>query len=134
GASSGIGEATAVLLARRGFDVGIGYRSDATGAERVAVDVTSAGGKAVAFRLDHTDPEAAAAAVDGAARELGGLDAFVNNAGANRRAEFLSETLDDWQRMLTVDLTGPFACAQAAARIMVEQGRGGRIVNVSSVH
>lgn len=134
GASSGIGEATAVLLARRGFAVGIGYRADADGAARVAAEAASVGSKALVFQLDHTEPEAAAAAVGEVAAELGGLDAFVNNAGANRRAEFLDETLEEWQRMLTIDLTGPFACAQAAARIMVEQGRGGRIVNVSSVH
>lgn len=134
GASSGIGAATAVLLARRGFTVGIGYRANAEGAARVADEVASAGSKSIVVQLDHTDPEAAAAAVREAAEKLGGLDAFVNNAGANRRAEFLAETIGEWQRMLAIDLTGPFACAQAAARIMVEQGRGGRIVNVSSVH
>ncbi|WP_158886767.1 SDR family oxidoreductase [Amycolatopsis anabasis] len=134
GASSGIGEATALLLARRGFDLGLGYRSDADGAKRVAAEVEAAGRRAVLFRLDHADPAAAAAAVDEAAENLGGVDAFVNNAGINHRAEFLDETLDDWRRMLDVDLTGPFACAQAAARRMVARGRGGRIVNVSSVH
>ncbi|GAB3491340.1 SDR family oxidoreductase [Amycolatopsis cihanbeyliensis] len=134
GASSGIGAATALLLARRGFELGLGYRGDADGAKRVATAVEAEGRRAVTFQLDHTEPEAAAAAVDHAAERLGGLDAFVNNAGINHRAAFLDETLADWRHMLAVDLTGPFACAQAAARRMAAQGGGGRIVNVSSVH
>jgi NAD(P)-dependent dehydrogenase (short-subunit alcohol dehydrogenase family) len=134
GASSGIGRATAILLARRGLDVAVGYRSDVDGAERTAADVVAQGGRAVPFRVDHTEPEEAAEAVDRAAAALGGVDVFVNNAGVNRRAGFLDESLADWQRLLAVDLTGPFACAQALARRMVGQGTGGRIVNVTSVH
>ncbi|GAA3849602.1 SDR family oxidoreductase [Saccharothrix violaceirubra] len=134
GASSGIGRATAVVLAREGFDVAIGYRVDADAAGRTAAEVGDAGGRAVTFTLDHTDPGGAASAVDRAADELGGVDVFVNNAGVNRRAAFLDETLDGWTRLLAVDLTGPFACAQAMARRLVAQGTGGRIVNVTSVH
>jgi NAD(P)-dependent dehydrogenase (short-subunit alcohol dehydrogenase family) len=134
GASSGIGKATAILLARQGFDVGVGYRSNQDGAMRVAAEVVEAGGRSVLCQLDHADPVGAATAIEDAAEALGGLDAFVNNAGVNRRAGFLDESLDGWQRLLTADLTGPFACAQAAARRMVADGNGGRIVNVSSVH
>ncbi len=134
GASSGIGRATAILLAQRNHDLAIGYRSDVDGARRTAAVVEAAGGRTVVFRLDHTEPEQAADAVDRAAGDLGGVDVFVNNAGVNRRARFLDETLADWRRLLAVDLTGPFACAQAVARRMVEQGTGGRIVNVTSVH
>ncbi len=134
GASSGIGRATAIALAQRGYDVGVGYRGDAAGASTTATAVRQAGQRAETFRLDLADPLVAAAAVDQAAVELGGLDVFVNNAGINRRAPFLEETLADWQRVLTVNLTGPFACAQAAARHMVAQGRGGRIVNLTSIH
>ena len=134
GASSGIGRATALLLAERGFDVGVGYRGAGDAAAEVAGRIRAAGRNAVPFALDHHDPRAAAAAVTRAAEQLGGLDAFVNNAAVNRRAAFLDETIEGWDELLTVDLTGPFACAQAAARILVGQGRGGRIVNVSSVH
>ncbi len=134
GASSGIGRVTAATLAQRGYDVGVGYRGDAAGAAATATAVRQAGRRAETFRLDLADPLMAAAAVEEAATKLGGLDLFVNNAGINRRASFLQETLADWQRVLAVNLTGPFACAQAAARHMVAQGRGGRIVNLTSVH
>lgn len=134
GASSGIGKATALLLAKRGFDVGLGYRANLGGVKRVAEQVAAIGRNHVLCQLDHADPEMAATAVDRAAEQLGSLDAFVNNGGINHRADFLIETMHDWQRLLMVNLTGPFACAQAAARRMVAQGRGGRIVNVSSVH
>ncbi|MDH6575359.1 SDR family oxidoreductase [Kitasatospora sp. MAP5-34] len=130
GASSGIGRATAVALARAGHAVAVGYRTDRAGAERTA----RLAGQGLVFPLDLADPEAAALAVDRAAEQLGGLDVLVNCAGVNRRSPALEETLLDWQRILTIDLTGPFACAQAAARRMVAQGRGGRIVNVTSVH
>ncbi len=131
GASSGIGRATAVALARAGHAVAIGYRTDRAGAERTAAGLA---GQGLVFPLDLADPEAAAQAVDRAASRLGGIDVLVNCAGINRRSPALEESLLDWQRILTVDLTGPFACAQAAARRMVAQGRGGRIVNVTSVH
>ncbi|MEJ2858346.1 MULTISPECIES: SDR family oxidoreductase [unclassified Saccharothrix] len=134
GGSSGIGRATAVLLARHDHDVAIGYRSDVDGANQTKALVEEEGGKAVTFRLDHADPEDAARAIDRAVTDLGGVDVFVNNAGVNHRGKFLDESLADWQRLLAVDLTGPFACAQAVARRMVEQGAGGRIVNVTSVH
>ncbi|WP_309232125.1 SDR family oxidoreductase [Micromonospora tarensis] len=134
GASSGIGKATALCLAERGFDVGIGYQRGRAAAEDVAATIRAIGRRAVPFALDHREPARAAAAVVEAADELGGLDGFVNNAAVNRRSAFLEETVEEWNELLTVDLTGPFACAQAAARVLVAQGRGGRIVNVSSVH
>jgi hypothetical protein len=134
GASSGIGKATAIALAQKGFDVGIGFNSNAEGARQVAAEVEAHGVRAVTFRMDLTDPKAAADAVERAISELGGVDVFVNNAGVNRRASFLEETPEDWQRILTINTTGPFLCAQVAARHMVAQGRGGRIVNVTSVH
>ncbi|MFE2108834.1 SDR family oxidoreductase [Kitasatospora sp. NPDC059463] len=131
GASSGIGRATAVALARAGHAVAIGYRTDRAAARRTA---ELAGGRTVLLPLDLADPAGAARAVHGAAEQLGGIDILVNSAGINHRSPALEENLDDWWRILAVDLTGPFACAQAAARRMVGQGRGGRIVNVTSVH
>ncbi|MFE7561505.1 SDR family oxidoreductase [Kitasatospora sp. NPDC057500] len=131
GASSGIGRAVAIALAHAGHAVAIGYRTDRAAARRTA---ELAGGRTMLLPLDLADPAAAARAVHGAAEQLGGIDILVNSAGINHRSPVLEENLDDWQRILAVDLTGPFACAQAAARRMVGQGRGGRIVNVTSVH
>src|SRR4051812_47604632 len=65
---------------------------------------------------------------------LDGVDVFVNNAGMSNTGPFLELSWEDWRETLSVDLDGPFLCAQRAARHMVEAGRGGRIVNITSVH
>jgi NAD(P)-dependent dehydrogenase (short-subunit alcohol dehydrogenase family) len=131
---SGIGKATAVALAGAGMDVGLTWRSDEAGAEDTAREVRAAGRRAEVRHLDLTDPASGAAVVDDLAEALGGLDVFVNNAAMGTSAAFLELALEDWRQVLDVDLTGAFVCAQAAARRMVAAGRGGRIVNVTSVH
>src|SRR5439155_12007941 len=72
--------------------------------------------------------------IDELAEELGGVDVLVNNAGTGDDAPFLELSFEDWRHTLDVDLNGAFLCAQRAARRMVAQARGGRIVNVTSVH
>lgn len=138
GASSGIGRAIAVHLARSGHRVALGYRTNADGARRTAAQASAeTPGNYPApllVQMDLSEPEQAADAVRHVAAELGGLDVFVNNAGVNNRAPVVEETAANWRRVIDVDLTGPFLCAQAAAREMVKRGRGGRIVNVTSVH
>jgi NAD(P)-dependent dehydrogenase (short-subunit alcohol dehydrogenase family) len=134
GSDSGIGEATAVRLARDGFDVGITWHTDERGAEECAAKVRDAGRRADVRRLDLTRLPEAADVVDELADILGGLDALVNNAGRGDTAPFLELTWDDWRRTLSVDLDGAFVCAQRAARRLVAGGHGGRIVNVTSVH
>jgi NAD(P)-dependent dehydrogenase (short-subunit alcohol dehydrogenase family) len=135
GAESGIGRATAVLLAGRGWDLGLAHRPDnAEEAEATAAEVRREGRRAVLGALDLARPEGAAAGIEALARELDGPDALVNVAGAMHLAPFLETGLDDWRRIIDVDLTGTFAAAQAGARRMVARGRGGRIVNVTSVH
>jgi NAD(P)-dependent dehydrogenase (short-subunit alcohol dehydrogenase family) len=134
GSDSGIGRATAVALAASGLDVGITWHSDEQGAEETADEVRRAGRNAVVRRLDTTDPAGAAAAIDSLADELGGVDVFVNNAGTGDGTAFLDLDLDTWKSTVDTNLTGAFACLQAAARRMVKAGRGGRIVAVTSVH
>jgi hypothetical protein len=134
GSDSGIGRATAIALAQRGCDVGITWHTDEAGAEETARRVRALGPRAVVVRLDLTAGELVGDTIDELADGLGSLDALVNNAGANHRAPVLDDTLDGWRGALEVNLTGPFLCAQAAARRMVVAGRGGRIVNVTSIH
>lgn len=134
GSDSGIGKATAVRLARDGFDVGVTWHSDEDGARGTADEVEQLGRRAVVARLDVSDFESAASVIAKLAGELGGLDVLVNNAGGGPTHPFLELPLDDWQQVLDVNLTGAFVCAQRAARIMVENGGGGRIINVTSVH
>jgi NAD(P)-dependent dehydrogenase (short-subunit alcohol dehydrogenase family) len=131
---SGIGKATAVRLARDGFDVGVTWHTDRDGAEDTAREVLAQGGRAVMARLDVTQFEEAADTVEALASELGGLDVFVNNAGGGGQHPFLDFRLEDWQQVIDLNLTGAFVCAQRAARLMVDAGQGGRIVNVTSVH
>jgi len=134
GSDSGIGKATAVELARQGYDVGITWHEDQEGAASTAAEVEQHGRRAVVAQLDLAKLPKAAGGIDDLMDELGGVDAFVNNSGVGRSAEFLELEWDDWMHVQDVNLNGAFLCAQRAARRMVEQGRGGRIVNVTSVH
>jgi NAD(P)-dependent dehydrogenase (short-subunit alcohol dehydrogenase family) len=134
GADSGIGKATAVALAARGYDVGITYYEDEAGARQTVSEIESHGRRGVARPLELRRPGSAAGLVDELADELGGVDAFVNNAGGGPITPFLEIGLDEWTSVLDVNLTGAFVAGQAAARRMVRAGRGGRIVNVTSVH
>jgi NAD(P)-dependent dehydrogenase (short-subunit alcohol dehydrogenase family) len=134
GANSGIGKATAVALAGRGLDVGITWFGSSEGASATVAEVESVGRRCEAVELDLSSPERGPVAVGLLADALGGVDVFVNNAGAGHQHRFLDLPLSEWRRVLDIDLTGAFLCAQEAARRMVAAGRGGRIVNVTSVH
>jgi NAD(P)-dependent dehydrogenase (short-subunit alcohol dehydrogenase family) len=134
GSDSGIGKATAVELARQGFDVGITWHEDEDGARETASEVEQLNRRAVVRELDLSQLPGAEKVVDELMDELGGIDAFVNNSGVGRNEDFLELAWDDWTHVLNVNLSGAFLCAQLAARRMVDQGRRGRIVNVTSVH
>jgi NAD(P)-dependent dehydrogenase (short-subunit alcohol dehydrogenase family) len=132
---SGIGKATCVLLAQRGFDVGLTWRSDEDGARGTAAEVEAAGRRCEVARLDLSDATDGPGVIDALAEALGGeLDVLVNNAATGDSTPFVEVELARWREVLEVDLTGSFLCAQAAARRMVAAHRGGRIVNVTSVH
>ncbi|EFE65324.1 MULTISPECIES: SDR family oxidoreductase [Streptomyces] len=134
GADSGIGRATAVRLAAAGMDVGITWHSDREGAERTAEEVRAHGRRAEVAQMDLTRLPAAADAVDELGERLGRIDVLVNNAGTGTMTPFLELEPAKVQEVLDVDLIGPFLCGQKAARRMIRQGDGGRIVNVTSVH
>ncbi|MFF1279762.1 SDR family oxidoreductase [Streptomyces sp. NPDC058299] len=134
GGDSGIGRATAVRLAEAGLDVAFTWHSDEEGAEETAREIRAHGRRAVVGRLDLTRPPEAADTVDGLCEELGRVDVLVNNAGTGTMTPFLDLDPAEVRRVLDVDLVGPFLLGQRAARRMIRQGDGGRIVNVTSVH
>ncbi|MBF6067819.1 SDR family oxidoreductase [Nocardia farcinica] len=135
GSDSGIGKAVAVALAAGGgVDVGVTYHRDAEGAERTAEQVRERGASAAVRQLDLTDLPTAAAVIDDIAEELGGLDLLVNCAGTGSAQKVMDMDFDTWRRVLSVDLDGAFLCAQRAAKHMIRGGRGGRIINITSVH
>jgi 3-oxoacyl-[acyl-carrier protein] reductase len=101
-------------------------------ARRTADELAAAGGEAYPVPADVSDPVQVESMTRLAASRWGRLDILVNNAGIGLNVPFLETTLEDWQRVLAVNLTGTFLCAQAAARVMASQ-RAGRIVNVASI-
>ena len=134
GGNSGIGRACTVALARAGFDVGLTWHAEEERAREAVEELERIGVRAQARQVDLHDAAAGARVVEELAEELGGVDALVNNAGYGEDGAFLELELQQLRDTLEVDLVAPFACAQVAARRMVAQGRGGRIVNITSVH
>jgi len=132
GAQQGIGRATALALAQAGADVGINYLDNRQAADAVVQEITALGRRAAIVQGDVAVPAQAEAMATAVARELGGLDVLVNNAGVYPRVPFLAMKEGDWDYVLDVNLKGSFFCAQAAARYMVQAGRRGAIINLSS--
>ena len=126
GAGEGIGRATARALADEGAPV---VMADVRGHEQAAEAIRSAGGHAVGVRMDVTDAAAVEAAVALAVERFGGLNILVNNAGIGWHTPLEEIEEGDWDRILGVNLKGPFLCARAAVRHL----GGGAIVNVASV-
>lgn len=133
GSDSGIGRATARLLASEGFDVGLTWHTDEQGVRSCAAEVETRGQQAFVERFDAASPDAGEV-VDRLADRLGGLGVLVNVAGTGHLDRALDLGLDRWRQVIATDLDGPFLCAQRAARRMIADGHGGRIVNVTSVH
>ena len=131
GGSRGIGAATAVLLARAGADVGIGYHSRVRDAESTVETLRGFGVRAFAFGGDLSTPEANDAFVQQGLEAFGGLDIFVGNSGVWPAHPLGVDALDDgrWRRTLSLNLDGMFFGARAAARVL---SKGGRMIFVSS--
>jgi NAD(P)-dependent dehydrogenase (short-subunit alcohol dehydrogenase family) len=128
-----MGKAMAELLATEGFDVGITFHTDESGALDTRRSVEQRGQRCVVAQHDVSDPDTART-VEGLVDQLGGVGVLVNNAGTGHGSAVLDLDVGLWQEVLATDLSGPFLNAQAAARHMVRQGRGGRIINITSVH
>ena len=135
GASSGIGKATAHRLAAEGARVCLNYYSEAdkAGAEQGVKEIGKAGGQAIALQADVGSEDDVIHLVSAAAKELGGLDLLVNNAGIENQVALTEMPLASWERVLHTNLTGAFLCLREAAKLMIA-AKGGVIVNVSSVH
>ena len=134
GAATGIGKAIAKAMAREGASVVIDYIGDPAAANAAVQSIQAFGAKAVAVSADVSRPDQVDRLVQSAVDSFGRLDILVNNAGLEYKHPFTEYPFDLWQKVIAVDLTGPYLCAQAAAKLMVRQGSGGRIINISSVH
>ncbi|MDZ4782808.1 MAG: glucose 1-dehydrogenase [Planctomycetia bacterium] len=135
GASSGVGAATALDLARRGCDVLVNYQRSREAAEEVVAAAQSHGVRAIAFAADVADDAACRAMIAVAAETFGRLDILVNSAGTTTfvtHADLERVTDADWDRILSVNLKGPFQCIRAA-QPWLQSSPNGCVVNVASI-
>lgn len=132
GGASGIGRATSRAFAAEGAAVVVADRQAAQ-AELVADEIKAAGGRVIAHEINVTDYAAVQAMVERTVSEFGRLDVIVTCAGIASTAPVLEHRESQWRRVIDVNLTGVFFCAQAAARQMAEQGYG-RIINIASIN
>ncbi len=131
GASRGIGAAIAVACAEAGADVAVGYHDGSEGATRIVERVRSLGRRAAGFQADVRQPEEVAAMVDQVLSELGRIDALVNNAGVMPETRVEDMTVEEWNEVIGVDLTGAFLCSRSVLPHMLERGSGS-IVMIAS--
>lgn len=134
GSASGIGEACAKAMAREGACVTIDYVGDAGPANQVVADIEKAGGKAIAIQADVTNGEQVQNLIDQTVKTFGRLDIMQSNAGWEKKAAFVDMPFDIFQRAININLVGTWLGCQIAARQMIKQGGGGRLINTSSVH
>ena len=131
GGSRGIGAEIVRRLAADGAAVAFTYGSSAADAEKIVAEVAADGGTAVAIQADSGDPEQVAESVDEAASALGGLDILVNNAGVAYIADAESFPLEQFERLVAINVRGVFIASQ---RALAHLGEGGRIINIGSIN
>ncbi|MBI1999648.1 MAG: SDR family oxidoreductase [candidate division NC10 bacterium] len=131
GAGKGLGQGMALALAEAGADVAI-VELDMPAAEETAAEIRKRGRKALTIKADVTIPDEVATIVANVVQEWRRLDILVNNAGYAQPLSALDMPVQDWDRLLAVDLKGVFLCSKAAAPQMITQG-GGKIINISSM-
>jgi glucose 1-dehydrogenase len=141
GASSGIGSAVALAMAQAGADIVVNYVTAVEPAEQVCEAARAAGVHALAIRADVSDEAQVQSMFEHAIGELGTLDILVNNAGVQHDAAFADLTLEQWNKVIAVNLTGQFLCAREAVREFRRRGikpeiscEAGKIICMSSVH
>ena len=131
GSERGIGRSIALYMAKRGYDI-VAADLDMEGAEEVAGLVKGLGRRSLAVRVDVADEVSVNRMVVAAIQEFGKIDILANVAGITQKVKVLDTTLDDWNRVLSVNLTGTFLCSKAVLPGM-QANRFGRIVSISSV-
>jgi glucose 1-dehydrogenase len=141
GANSGIGESVACHLAAAGASVVVNYVSNSLAAEMIVAEINDAGGEAIAIQADVSKEDQVQAMFAQMFREFGTIDILVNNAGLQKDAAFVDMTLEQWNFVIGVNLTGQFLCAREAIREFMRRGirpevsrAAGKILCMSSVH
>ena len=141
GANSGIGKGVALALAEAGAAVMVNYVVGDDAATAVVDEIRAAGGRAVAHRADVSAEDQVDAMFERAIQEFGTIDILVNNAGLQRDKSFAEMSLDEWNKVLDVNLTGQFLCSRSATREFLRRGvvpsvsrAAGKIICISSVH
>ena len=141
GSSGGIGEAIARHLAKAGASVVINYHSEQDEAEKIVREIKAAGGEAIAIGANVAKEEEVKAMFEQMFQHFGTIDILVNNAGLQKDAAFVDMTLEQWNLVLNVNLTGQFLCAREAAKEFLRRGvkpdvscAAGKIICISSVH
>ena len=141
GANSGIGEEVVKELAASGASVVVNYVSGEDRAEKVVEEIKAAGGEAIALHADVRNEDQVQSMFKEMFKAFGTIDILVNNAGLQRDSSFFDMTLEQWDLVISVNLTGQFLCARAAAREFVRRGvvpevscAAGKIICMSSVH
>ncbi len=133
GSGSGIGKEIATLYAQQGASVIVADINQAA-AEQVSAEITTQGHKARALKLDVSDEEQVRAAMTAVRQEQGRLDILVNNAGVSHVGSILETSLEDWERVMTVNARGVFLCSKyALVEMLAQEPRGGVLVNIASV-
>jgi glucose 1-dehydrogenase len=141
GADSGIGKGVAIAMAQAGAKVLVNYVHNKESAEEVLEEITSAGGEAFCFKADVSKEDDVKAMFAQLMETYGTIDILVNNAGLQKDAKFVDMTLDEWNTVINVNLTGQFLCSREAAKEFIKRGvvedvscAAGKIICMSSVH
>ena len=134
GAGSGIGESIARKFAAEGAHVVVDYHAGGRHADDAIALAKSLPTESIAVAADVSNRGSVEAMVAEAVKKFGGIDIAVNNAGIEKKTPFVDITDDDWNKILNINLYGTFIISQTVARQMIKQGRGGRIIFISSVH
>jgi glucose 1-dehydrogenase len=134
GADSGIGQGIAYELAAHGAAVAINHVGDGAIAQAMAAEIERGGGRAFPVQMDVSREDDVVRAFGETRDVFGGVDLLVNNAGIENAYDLVDMPLEEFERVIGVNLIGSFLCAREAARMMLGEGRRGAIVNITSVH